>query len=45
VGSDGEWLFGLGVEHDITRLAAGIARRSVEKFTDRVLAEPCLPAE
>jgi len=44
VGSDGEWLFGLGVEHDITRLASGIAGRSVEKFTERILDDPCFPA-
>lgn len=43
VGNDGEWLFGLGVEHDITRLARNAARRSVEKFSNNMLSDPCDP--
>jgi hypothetical protein len=42
VGSDGEWLFGLGVEHDITRLAAHVADRAVQHLSPRAKAFSCI---
>ena len=40
-GNSGEWLFGLGVEHDITRLAHSLARRACNQFTKVAKAPPC----
>jgi hypothetical protein len=42
VGSDGEWLFGLGVEHDITRLAGHVASRAVQHLSPRAKALSCI---
>ena len=42
VGSDGEWLFGLGVEHDITRLAGHVADRAVQHLSPRAKALSCI---
>jgi len=41
VGNDGEWLFALGVEHDITRLGRKLARKAAELIAQRMLALPC----
>ena len=32
IGNSGEWLFGLGVQHDITRLAHSIAQQAAKKL-------------
>jgi TolB-like protein len=40
-GSAGEWLFGLGVEHDITRLAHSIARRAAGRLERITRLFPC----
>ncbi|MEW5702005.1 MAG: hypothetical protein AB1792_07235 [Candidatus Zixiibacteriota bacterium] len=42
VGSDGEWLFGLGVEHDITRLSGRLADKAVHNFMRVLRSTPCL---
>lgn len=44
VGNDGEWLFGLGVEHDITRLGRNLARKAVAELARRLAGEPCTPS-
>lgn len=41
VGNDGEWLFALGVEHDITRLGRKLADKAVGELSKRLAAEPC----
>lgn len=43
VGNDGEWLFALGVEHDITRLARSLATKAVSEVSKRLPGEPCTP--
>lgn len=44
VGNDGEWLFALGVEHDITRLGGELARKAAGAFY-RILHDlPCAGA-
>lgn len=44
VGNDGEWLFALGVEHDITRLARNLASKAASAVSKRLDGEPCTPA-
>lgn len=44
VGNDGEWLFALGVEHDITRLGRNLAQKAVEALSRRFADEPCTPS-
>jgi len=41
IGNSGEWLFGLGVEHDITKLAHSIARRAVSRLQRIAKPLPC----
>jgi hypothetical protein len=41
VGNDGEWLFALGVEHDITRLGRDLARQAAGEIADRLAKQPC----
>lgn len=41
VGNDGEWLFALGVEHDITRLARKLATRAAAAVSKRLGDGPC----
>lgn len=41
VGNDGEWLFALGVEHDITRLGRGLARKVAEAIAEGLSEQPC----
>lgn len=43
VGNDGEWLFALGVEHDITRLARNLAAKAAAQVSKRLVSEPCAP--
>ncbi len=43
VGNDGEWLFGLGVEHDITRLGRNLARKVARALADHIADAPCAP--
>ena len=40
-GDSGEWLFGLGVEHDITKLAHSLAKRACNKLSKAAKALPC----
>lgn len=40
-GNDGEWLFGLGVEHDITRLAGHASQKAIRQVVDRMGVTPC----
>jgi hypothetical protein len=41
VGNDGEWLFALGVEHDITRLARNLAKKAASEVSKYLGDEPC----
>jgi len=41
VGNDGEWLFALGVEHDITRLGRELARKAADAVGNALSAQPC----
>lgn len=41
IGNSGEWLFGLGVEHDITRLAHAVSRHAVQKIAPFLKSLPC----
>lgn len=41
VGNDGEWLFALGVEHDITRLGRELARKVAEKIAENLAKQRC----
>ncbi|MBI3871867.1 MAG: hypothetical protein HY304_02185 [candidate division Zixibacteria bacterium] len=43
-GSDGEWLFGLGVEHDITRLAKRLADKAMRQATASLKPTVCRTA-
>lgn len=43
-GDSGEWLFGLGVEHDITKLAHALARRALDRMRKVVKTVPCNPS-
>lgn len=43
VGNDGEWLFALGVEHDITRLARDLAAKAASEVSKRLEGQPCTP--
>ena len=40
-GNAGEWLFGLGVDHDITHLAKGLARKSLVRVERAITGKPC----
>ena len=42
VGNDGEWLFALGVEHDITRLGRNLAREAALHVSQNLLEQPCI---
>lgn len=42
VGNDGEWLFALGVEHDITRLGRNLARKAAEQISQNLAGKPCI---
>ena len=41
VGNDGEWLFGMGVEHDITRLGRDLAKRAATTISVRAAGRRC----
>lgn len=41
VGNDGEWLFGMGVEHDITRLGRDLAKRAATAISTRAAGGRC----
>jgi TolB-like protein len=41
IGTSGEWLFGLGVEHDITRLAHSICQQAAKKLNKVIKPVPC----
>ncbi len=41
VGNDGEWLFALGVEHDITRLGRELSRKVAQSLAKVMLRLPC----
>lgn len=41
VGNDGEWLFAMGVEHDITRLGRKLARKAARAMAEHVSSAPC----
>jgi len=41
IGNSGELLFGIGVQHDITRLAHSIAEKAVRKLNKMIQAVPC----
>lgn len=41
VGNDGEWLFGMGVEHDITRLGSKLARQAATKMAFHAIPKRC----
>lgn len=43
-GSDGEWLFAMGVEHDITRLARDLAAQTASGISRALGREPCAQA-
>ena len=42
VGNDGEWLFGLGVEHDITRLGRKLAGKAAGDISGNLAGQPCI---
>lgn len=44
VGNDGEWLFALGVEHDVTRLGGKLAKKAVSSFSKFLQDLPCTAA-
>ena len=41
VGNDGEWVFGMGVEHDITRLGRDLAKRAATAISARAIGGRC----
>jgi len=41
VGSDGEWLFGLGVEHDTARMSKRLAAKAIRRMIPLVESVPC----